>query len=359
MTKLITTPFAALLRWFYSITGSYGLAIIFFGLVVKLVVLPFQMKSKRSMVRMGRLSGRQAELQKKYANNQQKYSEELQKLYQEEGINPMSGCLWSFLPLIIILPLYQIVYRPITYFMGLSDEVFSQLKEAAVSLGYDAASYSSAYEQIGITDFIHQHWNDFKGAADGLIDVDFSFLGLDLSATPSSAFSGFSVSWACIGLVLIPFLAAGLQYASSKIMARSNGQDQTQQGQMKMMNLMMPLMSLWICFIMPTAMGLYWIVNSVYTTVQEVLLGKFYTKKLDAEEDERAAKREAARQMRIEEARKKAAEQQQQEARKPKKAPQAKKDGEKRPSTNEAGRVGERPYARGRSYREDRYDEKE
>ena len=67
MGKLITLPFAALLRWMYSITGSYGVAIILFSLILKLILLPFQMKSKRSMVRMGRLSGKQAELQKQYA----------------------------------------------------------------------------------------------------------------------------------------------------------------------------------------------------------------------------------------------------------------------------------------------------
>ena len=80
--NIITVPFAALMRWLYALTGSYGISIILFGLVVKLVVLPFQMKSKRSMVRMGRLSNKQQELQKQYANNQRKYQEELQKLYQ-------------------------------------------------------------------------------------------------------------------------------------------------------------------------------------------------------------------------------------------------------------------------------------
>lgn len=358
MSKIITVPFAALLRWMYSITGSYGLAIILFGLVVKLVVLPFQMKSKRSMVRMGRLSGRQAELQKKYANNQQKYSEELQKLYQEEGINPMGGCLWSFLPMLLIIPLYSIVYRPITYFMGLGETVFAQVKDMAVGLGYDASAYNAAYEQIGITDFIHKHWADFSGKIDGLIDVDFNFLGIDLSATPTSLFKDFTLSWGCIGVILIPLVAAVFQFASSKIMAKSNGQDPSQQKQMQVMNIVMLIMPLWFCSMMPAAMGLYWIINTVYQTIQEVLLGKFYTKKLNAEEEERAAKKEAARQLRIEEAKKKAAEQRENEAKKPKK-PQPKKAGEKKPSTNENGRVGERPYARGRSYQEDRYDNKE
>ena len=87
MGNLISLPFAALLRWMYSFTGSYGLSIILFAVILKLVLLPFQMKSKRSMVRMGRLSGRQQELQKQYANNQQKYNEEVAKMYQEEGVS--------------------------------------------------------------------------------------------------------------------------------------------------------------------------------------------------------------------------------------------------------------------------------
>ena len=98
MGDIISLPFAALLRWMYALTGSYGLSIILFAVVVKLVLLPFQMKSKRNMVRMGRLSGKQQELQKQYANNQQKYQEELSKLYQDEGVNPMGGCLWFTAP---------------------------------------------------------------------------------------------------------------------------------------------------------------------------------------------------------------------------------------------------------------------
>ena len=98
MGRLITLPFAALLRLIYSLSGSYGLSIIFFSLVVTLIMMPFQMKSKKSMMRMSRMSGRLQEIQKKYDNNQAKQSEEMQKLYAEEGINPMSGCLWSLLP---------------------------------------------------------------------------------------------------------------------------------------------------------------------------------------------------------------------------------------------------------------------
>ena len=135
--KLVSMPFAALLRWMYAISGSYGLAIILFSLVVTLIMVPFQMKSKRSMVRMGKLSSKQAELQKQYAKNQQKYQEELQKLYQEEGINPMGGCLWSFIPMFILVPLYSIIRQPITYFMGISDAACDGRREPGLRGGPD------------------------------------------------------------------------------------------------------------------------------------------------------------------------------------------------------------------------------
>lgn len=356
MGKLITLPFAALLRWMYTITGSYGVGIILFSLIMKLILLPFQMKSKRSMVRMGRLSSKQAELQKQYAKNQQKYQEELAKLYQEEGVNPMSGCLWSLLPMFLLLPLYQIVYRPMTHFMGLSDEAVAAVRTAAEALGYDAASGNAAYFQVSLAKFVSGHWDGLKDTADGLMNINFNFLGVDLSAIPSSAFSGFRFEWGVIGLLLVPVLAAGIQFLFTIVNTKSNGQSAEQQKSMMMMNIMMPIISLWWCFTMPAAMGVYWFFNSFFAMIQEYFMGKFYTKKLDAEEEERAAKRDAARKLRMEEAKQRAAEQREQEPRKPKKQQPS---GEKKPPTTEAGRVGERPYAKGRSYQADRYDEKE
>lgn len=365
MGRLITLPFAALLRLIYSLSGSYGLSIIFFSLVVTLIMMPFQMKSKRSMVRMGKLSNRQMELQKQYANNQQKYQEELAKLYQEEGVNPMGGCLWSFVPLFILLPLYSIIRQPVVYFMGLSETACNLLRETAAGMGYVADTMGNgafgAYEQVQLVDFVSQRWNDFnwKGleGCGSLFPVNYSFLGIDLSVMPNSALSGFQWEWGVIGLLLVPVLATAIQYVSTIILAKSNGQSAEQQKSMRMVNLLMPLMSLWFCFSMPAGLGVYWIANSLWMMIRESLLGRFYTKKLNEEEEEREAKRAAARQLRMEEAKKKAAEQRELEPKKPKKQPQ--KPPEKKISTNEAGRIGERPYARGRSYREDRYDEKE
>ena len=125
---------------------------------------------------------------------------------------------------------------------------------------------------------------------------------------------------------------------------------------MKGMLLFMPLFSVYIGFMLPTSLNIYWIINSVFSIVQEATLGKYYNKKIQAEEDERAAKREAARQLRMEEAKRQALEQK--ENPKPQKKAPEKKPEKKQNPTNEAGRVGDRPYARGRSYVADRYDDK-
>ena len=352
MTNIITAPFAWVMRLFYSITGSYGMTLLLFTLVVKLILLPFQLKSKKSMVRMGRLSSKQAELQKKYANNQQKYQEELQKLYAEAGVNPMGGCLWSFLPLAILLPLYSIVRLPLQYFLRLGTDMIEQIRTLAESVGY-VASGSAAYEQINLAKFVTDHWESFQGKFDGLMPLNFQFLGLDLSAAPTSAFQDFHFDWALIGLILIPLLSGFLGWLQTRITMTSNGQSANQPG-MKGMNIFMPLFSVYICFTLPASLGIYWIGSSVFSIIQEATLGRYYNKKIQAEEDEREAAREASRKLRMEEAKRQDA--QRRENPKAQKKGQEKKQGEKKISTNDDGRIGGRPYARGRSYVADRYD---
>ena len=378
---LICIPFAWLVRLFYNMTGSYGMAIILFTLVVKLIMLPFQIKSKKSMLRMNRLSGKMQEIQKKYANNQMKQQEEIQKLYAEEGVNPMSGCLWSFLPLPILIALYSIIRQPITHFMMLGDEILIKAVETAKNVGISLENivtfkdgvmqYNNAgvpvmqpYGQINLVKELATRAPEFGENIDGWINVNYSFLGMDLAANPWDAVKAFTPTLACIALIAIPILAGGFQLVMSWYTMKnqpSNGNA----GSMKTMMYMMPLMSVYIAFIMPAALGIYWIAQSVFSLVQEVFMTKFFNKKLEEEENARYEAIQADRQRRIEEGRK-LQEQHKQESQKKqtlkekqKAAQEAKrKKAEKAgTSTTEAGRIDDRPYARGRSYKEDRYDD--
>ncbi|WP_295580130.1 YidC/Oxa1 family membrane protein insertase [uncultured Oscillibacter sp.] len=379
----ICIPFAWLVRFFYELTGSYGVAIILFTLVIKLIMLPFQMKSKKSMMRMSRMSGRMQEIQKKYANNQAKMGEEMQKLYAEEGVSPMGGCLWSFLPLPILIALYSIIRQPVTHFMMLSEDVMYSIinhlagtgasvanivrvaEDGAMELGKNGLPQLLPYGQINLVKEITSQLPDYGASVDGWINMNYNFLGLDLTANPSTGFTNFTLGWACIGLLLIPILAGGSQFLLSRITMKQQPQQEGPAARStKSMMYMMPLFSVYIAFIMPAALGIYWIAQSGFSVIQEVILGKFFNKKLEEEEAARYEARQSDRQRRMEEAkalqeqRKQQAEQKQSLKEKRKaaqeaKALKAKKAGS---STTEAGRIGDRPYARGRAYREERYE---
>lgn len=375
----ICWPFAWLTRAFYELTGSYGVALILFTLVVKLVLLPFMMKSKRSMIRMNMVSGQLQEIQKRYANNREKMAEEQQRLYQENGINPMSGCLWTMLPFPILIALYSIIRQPITHFMMLPKSALETLiqtatkagvnmsnivmfKDGAAAIGKDGFTQLASYGQINLVKAVQE-----MGIAtpDGWFNVNYNFLGLDLTATPWEFIKNFTFTWAVIGVILIPILSGLSQFILSKItMSAQPQQADASAASMKSMMYMMPLMSVYIAFIMPAALGVYWIAQSVFSLIQEVILNKTFTAKMEAEEEAAFQTRQADRQRRMEEGRRQQELQRQEEQKKlslrekQKAAQEAKalKAAKAGTSTTEAGRVGDRPYARGRSYKADRYD---
>jgi YidC/Oxa1 family membrane protein insertase len=373
----ICYPFAALVRLFYNVTGSYGVSLILFTLVIKLILLPFQMKSKKSMVRMNRMSGKMQEIQKKYANNQVKMQEEMQKLYAEQGVNPMSGCLWSFLPLPILMALYYIIREPIVYFMNFGSRangqaVLEAAKEVVTGLGLTWSTLSNgndgAYAQIEIVKHLANNADvpavqQFFADNPHWINVNYHFLGMDLATAPSEVFGLLKngVTLATIGLVMIPIISALLQLLVMKITMKSQPTQGTAGNSNRVMMLTMPLFSLWIGFTLPAALGIYWIAQSAFSAIQESILGKFYNGKLEEQENERQRLIEEDRKKRQEEGRKRQLEQQNQQnqqkqtLKEKRKAAQEAK-AKKKPSTSEAGRVGERPYARGRSYQENRYD---
>ncbi len=377
----ICVPFAWLVRLFYNLTNSYGVALILFTLVIKLIMLPFQMKSKKSMMRMSRVSGQMQDLQKRYAKNQAKLQEEMQKLYEEEGVNPMSGCLWSFLPLPILMALYSIIRQPITHFMMLSKDVLQTVVQSVADAGVDLTNIvmmdkatgapalkdglyqMAAYGQINLVKAVQEMG---LSTPEGWFDVNYNFLGLDLTATPWEYVKSFTFTWAVIGVILIPILAGLSQFVFSKLTMKTQPQADAAGGaSMKSMMYMMPLFSVYIAFIMPAALGVYWIAQSVFSLIQEAILNKTFSAKLSEEEEARFQARQADRQRRMEEARVQERQRQQEEQKKQTlrekqqaaQAAKAVKAAKAATSTTEAGRVGDRPYARGRAYKADRYDE--
>ena len=305
--EIITWPFAKLMVWLYNLTGNYGVALIFFALAVNLIMTPFMAKSKKSMMRQTRLQPQIQELQKRHEGNPQKLNAEMQNLYREEGVNPMSGCLWSLIPFPILIALYSVVRQPLTRMMFVAKDFVTVLQDYFVEKGlYTVTSArASAYAEIELTKLTHANWSsvvtDLADKLDPhLLDIDFRFLGLNLGDQPKWNFfvdtdwSNASVWLPALGLFLIPFISAALSWLSMKVSTKMNpttGQDPKAAASMNTMNMMMPLMSIWICFIMPAAMGIYWIANSVFGMVRDVVLTRKYLKQLEIEDAERAARR--------------------------------------------------------------------
>lgn len=294
----ITAIFAWPLKQFYLLTNNYGIAIMLFAVLVNLILLPFMAKSKKSMMRMTRLQPKMKELEKKYNGNPQQYQQAVSKLYHDEKINPMSGCLWTLLPFPILIALYSVIRQPLSKMMDLGTEAVTSLTEWVTNNAGFVASSKSGYVEIEVMNSIHQNWDavtsalgDFSGK---LMNLDYSFIGLNLGNQPSIKFWAFDWSnkavWIpALGLFLIPFISAFLSWLSMKISNMTNPQVDKQQTQMnKNIALVMPLISLWICFTMPAALGLYWILNSVCGIVRDVVLTRIYTKQLDLVDANRA-----------------------------------------------------------------------
>ena len=379
----------SILLFFCEKFGNYGWAILAFGLIVKLIMLPFQMKSKKSMMKTTTLTPLVKELEKRHKGNPQKYQEEVNKLYRNAGVNPMSGCLWTLIPFPIIIILYRVVRQPLSIMMSLAAEEIETLTKVVTDLGYyvePTGRNAAFYSELHVADALHRGYEAVKASgavsafADRLVNINFNFLGLNLTETPRLAFWANGVTLAGFVLFLIPFLSAGLSWLQMALAQRFQPAQSAQQAQStKTMNLMMPLMSIWICFTMPAMMGLYWVEQSVLAIIQEEILNRIYKKQIDDEMAEFVAKEKAKEEelerKRAETERRRAEGRQQQNANTSKKrlAAQEKNAEEQRQAALRAAdraakgivdeipesQVGTRRFARGRAYMSDRFEAEE
>ena len=410
IADIIQIPFGYLLDFLYQFTTNYGVALILFAIIVKVILLPTTMKSKKSTMKMSRLAPKVQEIQKKYADDPQKQNMMTQQLYKEEGVSMGGGCLWSFLPLLILLPLYTVVRQPITYILHETAEVSTQIVNVLKGLNEAAFAGNDFYNELVAASLLHnpevaaQAMEQLKGIVAHpatLSGLDFTFLGVNLGAVPQ--FNIFAADWVWdwphIGAFLMPVLSAGSQVLSMFISQSMNNsvvtnekgvQDKetakksqaNQSG--KMMLWMMPLMSLWIGFTVPAALSIYWLIQGIVSTFVDVILTKHYRKVYDAEDAVRLQKAMEQEALEAEKERlraerraanpdgittntsKKKLQQQQQREQEAAKAAAKKeynaKHGiaeEKKPEKTVLSGIPDRPYAKGRAYDPNRYKTEE
>ena len=306
LRDLITIPFGYLMDWLYQLTNNYGLALILFAIAVQLVLMPITAKSKRSTMKMSRLQPRIQDIQRRYANDQQKQNELITKLYQDEGVSMGGGCLWSFVPLLILLPLYTVVREPIVYMLHESADVAAKVIEIIRDADASLFTNNTYYDQIVAARYIPEYADAIKAAIPTISErtlegLNFNFLNINLGAVPQfNIFASTWVwDWAHIGAFLMALLSAGNQVITMLVSQKMNNsvitnekgiQDEetaknSQAAQStKIMMYTMPLMMLWIGFTVPAALSLYWFVGGVVRTIEDAYLTKRYRKIYDEED---------------------------------------------------------------------------
>ena len=405
LSEIIKVPFGYLMDWLYQFTNNYGLALILFAVLVKVILFPVQAKSKKSMMKMSRLTPKMQAIQAKYAGDQQKQNEAIQALYREEGVSMGGGCLWSVVPLLILIPLYAVVRQPINYMLHESADVAAQIVEI-VKAGIPAAFGKNAYyDQMVAARYIPDFIDAIKEAIPSISErtlqgINFDFLGVDMGSIPTiNVFSdAWAWDWAHIGGALIPLMSAGSQVLTMWISQKMNNSvvtnekgiqdkeaaEKSQSAQTsKMMMFTMPIMMLWIGFTVPVVLSLYWMIQGLVSVVQDIYLTRHYRKIYDAEdalklekaleEDRLEAERERIRAERraanpdgqTQNTSKKKIQKQQREQEAAEKAANAKEYAAKKGIVEEdesesvMSGIPSRPYCKGRNYDPNRYSNQE
>ncbi len=307
------------LNWITYImpANSYILTLFVFGILLEIIMLPFGIKQQKNSIKQARLRPKEMAIRRKYAGRndqatQQKITQEIQELYQKENYNPMGGCLPLLIQFPIIIVLYWLVVDPIQYVCGGSSELISVLHSYITSspdvggLGLKLASTNGSIEifskikELGAEAFTGIQSYCANGAEVFAeiqrideVPANFNVGPLNLGLTPSFDFSSVN-GW----LLLIPVLTFAVYFASMKINRKLSFQptqsadDRQQACSNNMMDFTMPLMSVWMAFIVPGAVGVYWMFKSVLGVIKQFIMSKAMPLPKFTEEDIKAAEKE-------------------------------------------------------------------
>ena len=314
------------LGWLDSITGNYVWALFIFAIIVEIILLPFAVKQQQNSIKQAKLRPKEMAIRNKYKGRndratQLKVSEEIQAMYQKENFSPFSGCLQLFIQMPVILVLYQVVINPLQHVLHVSKEAINAMTVYATSaveeggLGLTVNSTRGTIELIstikekgieffsGLVGYVdsvgsvkgfeitgQEAYDAFVAVADKM--PDFNVFGLNLAETPS--FDNPSLLW------LIPVITFAAYFFSMKITRKftyqattGNPEQDAQTGcSNKTMDIMMPMMSVWISFMVPAAIGVYWIFKSIIGMVKQIVMAKAMPIPTVTEEELKAAEKE-------------------------------------------------------------------
>ena len=273
----ISSLFGYLLNALYSVFNNYGIAIIIFSIILRIILIPITIKQQKSLKKSAELQEEMKEIQRKYKNNPEKLNQETIDLYKREKLSPFAGCFSSIIQIIIILSVFWLVSQPLTYMKKLDVSVINDYKSQLQQDGEQ-----STYTEIAII-------NKF-GSEDERVSLNMDFLGLDLSKVPSSNLN----DWTVYIIPLLYVISSVLSIKINNIMNSKKKSDkkaitdgsntnvqnepselEAMEAMNKNMMYMMPLMSVFIAFIAPLGLALYWFISNVLVIIEKLIIDAY------------------------------------------------------------------------------------
>lgn len=262
----LASIFGSLIRVIYQITGNnYGLSIIIFAFITKIILLPLNIRQAKSTEAINKIKPQYDKIMEKYKNNKEKQAEEVTKLYAENKVSPMGGCLLAIIQIPIIFAMFYIVKQPLTYVLNVEKN----------DIRIYTAEYLNVEDYNTVTDAQMNQFEIQVAKQKELLDM--RFLGLNLGDVPGNAFSKDENQKSPYITLIIPVLSLILSIVQLKLNKRSNAQSNVsaeQEQMQKSMNLMMPLLSASVSYATPLALGIYWLIGSIFAIIQQIIVRK-------------------------------------------------------------------------------------
>lgn len=276
MIAFFANTFGYILNFLYSIIQNYGIAIILFTVILKIILLPLTIKQQGSMRKSAKIQEKLKIIQFKYKNDPQKLNQETMALYKRENMSPFSGCFTAIIQLILLLSVFYLVSSPLTYMKKVDTEVINTYKE---ELQLQEKASGTAYPEITVI--------KEKGSTDERVNLNMEFLGLDLSNVPSQNLTNPTVY--VIPLLYVVSSIFSMKLSTNATKKKKDEEENTENNEsteldtMEAMNknmmLIMPVMSVIISFIAPLGLALYWLINNVLMIIERIVITKILDKK--------------------------------------------------------------------------------
>lgn len=277
--SIFYAPFGWILSWCYELVGNYGWSLVLFTVLTRIIMIPLAISQQKGMAKQTRLQPKIKKIQQRYAGNQQKINEEMNALYQREGANPLgAGCLPLAIQFPIMIGLYGVIYRPLSYVLHLPKETVDMLTAAVQKIAGEASGRAASAIELSVInhadEVIKALPNLSADVAEKLQNFDFTFLGINMARTPD--FKVFDLLW------LIPILSGVtslMTSALSYMRQRKTNPEMSKNPAMGCMSFGMPLFSVYIAFQFPAGIGIYWTMSNLFMFFQTLVIGHTHSPK--------------------------------------------------------------------------------